>query len=421
MNVLSVQNLGKAFRRYSSEWKRFASWFGFPAAPSDEHWVLQNVSFDIEPGEAIGIIGQNGAGKSTLLKMITGTMQPTIGTVEVTGRISAILELGMGFNPELTGRQNAYHGLGLMGYSNAEIDQIMPSIEVFADIGIYFDQSVRTYSSGMNMRVAFAIATATRPEILIIDEALSVGDAAFQRKCFGRIEKYTNDGMALLLVSHDIESIKKICTRVLFLNKGTQEGYGEAKKLCDKYEQYLFGSKKILQDKKNNVIEGMPESLFDPELLVENELCYGDGKAIIEDVWFETDSGHRANIFNMGEKFYLKYRVFFKDPIRQPVFSFLIKTLEGISLYGTDTISLGVETEVYQSGETAEVCFSLENPLATGSYFINCGVRDESSQKAAFVSRRVDAAMFKVRQQVDLNQVGLINMSARVSVVGYLN
>ena len=167
--VLRVDALGKAFRQYRSEWQRVISWFGVSVRPAAEDWVLRGVSFSVAPGEAVGIVGQNGAGKSTLLKLITGTLRPSEGGVQVNGRISAILELGMGFNPEFTGRQNAYHATGLMGFSREAIEKAMPEIEAFAEIGKYFDQPLRTYSSGMQMRVAFSVATAFRPEILIID------------------------------------------------------------------------------------------------------------------------------------------------------------------------------------------------------------------------------------------------------------
>lgn len=187
MSLLTVKNLGKAYRVYASEFQRIGRWFGISTKPKEEHWVLKHVNFSIHAGEAIGIVGQNGAGKSTLLKMITGTLQPTEGNVQVNGRIAAILELGMGFTPDLTGRQNVYHAAGLMGFNADRIDEVIKEIEAFAEIGTYFDEPVRTYSSGMQMRVAFAVATAIRPEILIVDEALSVGDSYFQHKSFDQI------------------------------------------------------------------------------------------------------------------------------------------------------------------------------------------------------------------------------------------
>ncbi|MBE9527572.1 MAG: ABC transporter ATP-binding protein [Proteobacteria bacterium] len=418
MSLLTIHNLGKAYRTYKSEWQRFASWFGTPIKPSEEHWVLKNISFKINSGEAVGIIGQNGAGKSTLLKMITGTLQPTKGQVQVNGRIAAILELGMGFNPELTGRQNVFHAAGLMGFSADEIKHAIPDIEKFADIDEYFDQPMRTYSSGMQMRIAFSVATAYRPEILIIDEALAVGDASFQRKCLRRIEQQINEGTSLLLVSHDIESIKKICTKALFLKNGLQVKYGDVKKICDEYEQHLFGSSNISQ--KNTSLSDEEEqstALIDPELLNINELNYGDERAVIEEVWFENDFGNHTNVINMDSSFVLKYRVLFKSSVNYPVFAFLIKTMEGISIYGTDTLSLGKQTKTYKTGESIEVSFHLKNHLAAGTYFINCGIRDESEESTSFLHRRIDVAMFRVTQHTDINQAGLINLAATYSSV----
>lgn len=414
MSLLSVNNVGKAFRTYRSEWHRFANWFGLHIKPAEEHWVLRHINFEIHAGDAIGIIGQNGAGKSTLLKMITGILQPSEGEMQINGRIAAILELGMGFNPELTGRQNVFHAAGLMGFSSGEIQQAMLGIEEFAEIGDYFDQPVRIYSSGMQMRVAFAVATAFQPSILIVDEALAVGDAAFQRKCFRRIEQYMNDGMSLLLVSHDIESIKKLCTKALFLKDGSQYDYGESKKVCDEYEQYLFGTgKKIEQDKnEKNAIASTELDLFDPDLQCKGDLNYGDGRAIIEDVWFENQHGNRINIIRMGSKFAIRYRVLFTDTVKSPVFAFLIKTLEGISLYGTDTLSLGSRSRAYSAGDYLDVLFNLDCHLSAGTYFINCGIRDNDSNSINFLHRRVDVAMFKVIQSVDVAQAGLVNLSA---------
>jgi lipopolysaccharide transport system ATP-binding protein len=191
MGTITVTNLGKAYKQYPSRWSRLAEWL----LPGDKprhnlHWVLQDINFTVNPGEAVGIVGINGAGKSTLLKMITGTTQPTTGSVQLTGRVAALLELGMGFHPDFTGRQNAFMAGQLLGFSVEEIARLMPNIEAFAEIGDYIDQPVRVYSSGMQMRLAFSVATATRPDILIVDEALSVGDAYFVHKSFGRIKQF---------------------------------------------------------------------------------------------------------------------------------------------------------------------------------------------------------------------------------------
>ncbi|MBN2866883.1 MAG: ABC transporter ATP-binding protein, partial [Thiotrichales bacterium] len=247
MTVLHVSNVGKAYRKYSSELKRVASWFGLPVKPADEHWVLHDINFSIQAGEAIGVIGQNGAGKSTLLKMITGTLPPTKGRIQVNGRIAAILELGMGFNPDFTGRQNAQHGLAMMGFTQSQIEQVMPELEAFAEVGEYFDQPVRTYSSGMQMRVAFGVATAFRPEILIVDEALSVGDAYFQHKSFDRIKQFREQGTTLLFVSHDKSAILALCNRAILIEAGLVIKDGDPEEVTDYYNA-------LIAEKENSTI-----------------------------------------------------------------------------------------------------------------------------------------------------------------------
>ena len=236
---LHVQNLGKSYRQWGSELRRVASWFMPSILPRAEHWVLQDVSFSIGPGEAVGVVGQNGAGKSTLLKLISGTTQPSQGTVHKRGRVAAILELGMGFSPDLTGRQNAYHSAGLMGYSQAEIEHAMPDIESFAEVAEYFDKPVRTYSSGMQMRVAFGVATAFKPDLLIVDEALSVGDSYFQHKSFDRIRKFRDEGVSIMLVTHSMSDVRTLCDRVILLDKGRVLKDGQPDEVVDYYNALI--------------------------------------------------------------------------------------------------------------------------------------------------------------------------------------
>lgn len=412
--VLQVSNIGKVYREYHSEFARVLSWFGASTTPEAEHQVLSNISFSVMRGEAVGIIGRNGAGKSTLLKIITGTLRPTTGQVQMNGKVAAILELGMGFNPEFTGRENVYHAAGLMGYSRAEITKTVPSIAAFADIGDYFDQPVGIYSSGMQMRVTFALATAFKPQLLIVDEALSVGDAAFQRKCFRRIEGYLSEGMSLLLVSHDVEGIKKICSKALFLKQGEQQMFDQAKGVCDEYERYLFGSKK--GNRKDSKINPLAESAeLDPALQSTNELSYGDGRAEIENVWLENENGKQVNVLPAGGYFYIKLTVRFDTAVRYPVVAFLIKTTEGISLYGVDTDLLQEKTNFYKAGDRADFSFCLENRLNSGIYFLNCGIKDLSGETPVFLHRRVDTLMFNVRYQDDYIRAGLVNLEASFS------
>ena len=223
MGTITVTNLGKAYKQYPTRWSRLAEWVTPGHRPRHSlKWVLQAIDFTVNPGEAVGIIGINGAGKSTLLKMITGTTQPTTGGVHIAGRVAALLELGMGFHADFTGRQNAFMAGQLLGYSVEEIARLMPEIEAFAEIGDYIDQPVRVYSSGMQMRLAFSVATAHRPDVLIVDEALSVGDAYFQAKCYKRVAEYKEEGTTLLLVSHS-PAMREHCDRAIMLKNGRVE------------------------------------------------------------------------------------------------------------------------------------------------------------------------------------------------------
>src|ERR1700686_3755591 len=214
MGYLRVRKLGKAYKRYTAKWGRLAEWVGL-GVHHDLTWVVREVSFDVAPGEAVGIVGANGAGKSTLLKMIAGTIRPTVGAFESGGRVAALLELGIGFHPEFTGTQNVYMAGHILGIPAVRIGSIMEEIKAFAEIGDYMDQAVRTYSSGMQVRLAFSVATAVRPDILIVDEALAVGDIYFQQKCFERLARFRQQGTTLLLVSHSIGTIVEMCDRAV--------------------------------------------------------------------------------------------------------------------------------------------------------------------------------------------------------------
>ncbi len=289
MSVLKVQNVGKSFRTYSSGWDRILGWFNVPIKHLEELWVLRHINFEIHAGETLGIIGQNGAGKSTLLKMITGTLRPTEGQIQVNGRIAAILELGMGFNPEFTGRQNVYHTASLMGFSFEEVNAVIHEVEAFAEIGDYFDSPLRTYSSGMQMRVAFAVATMYRPEILIVDEALSVGDAYFQHKSFDRIRKFQELGTTLLIVSHDREAIQSLCSRALLLESGTIIKDGPPEEIFDFYNA-------IIAEKENSTVE--VTRLEDGRI----QTSSGTGEAKVEEIALYNSKGEiRENTALMHE------------------------------------------------------------------------------------------------------------------------
>jgi lipopolysaccharide transport system ATP-binding protein len=414
--AVTVDGLGKAFRTYRSEWQRVATWFGAVPRPATEHWALRGVSFAAAPGEAVGIVGQNGAGKSTLLKLIAGTLRATEGMVTVDGRVAAILELGMGFNPEFTGRQNAFHAAGLMGFDRAAVERAMPDIESFAEIGEHFDAPLRTCSSGMQMRVAFAVATAFRPQVLIVDEALAVGDAAFQRKCFQRIESFRAAGTALLFVSHDTETVKKLCSRALLLKSGRLELFGAAKRVCDEYERQLFGGRDAVAQ---GVAEAWEPARFDPALAEAGcELSYGDGRAEIDSCWLEDRHGQRVNIVETGQPFVWRYTVRFREAVANPVFAMMLKTREGVALYGVDSGHLGLTPRTYGAGERVAVRFALANGLAPGVYYLNCGIRLDRDEGTTFLCRRVDAALVRITAPEGATAaVGLVDMAAGLTVM----
>lgn len=410
MGTIAVNNLGKAYKVYPTRFARLKEWIiPFSKPRHTLKWVLQDINFTVNPGEAVGIIGINGAGKSTLLKMLAGTTQPTTGSIHITGRVAALLELGMGFHPNFTGRQNAYMAGQLLGYSVEEIARLMPEIEAFAEIGDYIDQPARVYSSGMQVRLAFSVATVIRPDILIVDEAFAVGDAAFQRKCFRRIEEFLDQGTTLLLVSHDIEGVKKMCKKALHIADGHLAMYGEAKSVCDHYEKILLGGK----TRENwHVTSGV-----DTSLLSDCEVAYGDGRAFIESIWLESATGHTANVFASNTPIFVRYRIRVEQALDNPVLALMIKTREGVAVFGTDSVYLGKSTGHIEPNRTLEVQFKLKNNLASGVYYLNCGLRDRHSEETLFIHRRVDALVFRVVASENATAAaGLAELSATLTI-----
>lgn len=383
MSLLSVQNLGKAFRSYHSEWKRFARWFGIPTKASEEHWVLRHVSFEIHPGEAIGIIGQNGAGKSTLLKMITGTLQASEGTVQVNGRIAAILELGMGFNPELTGRQNVFHAAGLMGFNAKEIQQAMSDIEAFAEIGEYFDKPVRVYSSGMQVRVAFAVATAYRPEILIVDEALSVGDTYFQHKSFDRIREFQKQGTTLLIVSHDRGAIQSLCDRAILLENGAVIKDESPEEVFDFYNA-------IIAEKENSTVE--VTQLDDGKI----QTSSGTGEAKIEEIALYNSKGEIAEFIGVGEQVELHIKVKVYHPIESLVLGYGIKDRLGQVMYGTNTWHTEQVINHPLPGNEYQFVIAFPANLGVGSYSIQIALHDRDTHMTSNYEWRDLALVFNI-------------------------
>lgn len=403
MTVLSVQQAGKAFRSYRSEWHRFARWFGLPIKPAEEVWVLRQIGFDIQPGEAIGIIGQNGAGKSTLLKIITGTLQPTEGRVLVAGRIAAILELGMGFNPELTGRQNVRHAAGLMGFTQEQIEVALPEIEAFAEIGDYFDEPVRTYSSGMQVRVAFAVATAWRPEILIVDEALSVGDAYFQHKSFGRIREFREQGTTLLIVSHDRSAIQSLCDRAILLEQGTVIKDGDPEEVFDFYNA-------IIAERENSTVE--VNKLDNGKA----QTTSGTGEARVEEIALYNSKGEVAEYVGVGEPAELHVKVKVHQPVETLVLGYGIKDRLGQVMYGTNTWHTGQVIHKPRPGNEYLFVIAFPANLGVGSYSVQTALVDRDTHLTANYEWRDMALVFNVINIDKTQFVGCLWNEPRIAI-----
>lgn len=412
MGHIRVSALGKAYKQYPSRWSRLAEWMlPFSGVRHELKWVLQDIGFTIEPGEAVGILGVNGAGKSTLLKLITGTIQATTGEVDVGGRVAALLELGMGFHPDFTGRQNVFMAGQLIGFTTEEIAAFMPQVEAFAEIGEYIDQPVRIYSSGMQVRLAFSLATAVRPDILIVDEALSVGDAAFQRKCFQRIEAFLAAGTTLLLVSHSAETVKKLCSRALYLRNGLLVNFAGAKLVCDEYEKDLFGSRNNRSHSQSKSTAFIDHTLTTGSI----EQNYGGEHGRIIRIRIENNQGLPVNVIPEGDPFSIGYDVDFYADSMETHFGMMLKTVDGVCVYAVNTDNFSYRKS-FSTGEKVCVMFSLSNNLAPGTYYVNCGVTQLADHERAYLHRRLDAAIIRVTKAGDTEHHGLANLQASISI-----
>jgi lipopolysaccharide transport system ATP-binding protein len=384
MGAIHVSQLGKAYKQYHTRWARLAEWL-VPFSPPrhDSKWVLKDISFHVEPGEAVGIIGINGAGKSTLLKLITGTAVPTTGHVSTNGRVAALLELGMGFHPDFTGRQNAVMAGQLIGLSVEEIAGLLPAVEAFAEIGDYIDQPVRVYSSGMQMRLAFSVATARRPDILIVDEALSVGDAYFQHKSFDRIREFRKQGTTLLIVSHDKGAIQSICDRAILLDAGHMAKEGAPEEIMDFYNA-------MLADRQNTNVT---------QLLTESgriQTISGTGEATVAEIALLNKEGERVEVVDVGSPVTLQVKVIAHAPIPRLVLGYMIKDRLGQSVFGTNTHHLEMPLLGVNSGEEITFRFGFKADIGPGSYSVAVALTSADTHLVDNYEWRDLALMFHV-------------------------
>ena len=384
MGSIRVENLGKAYKQYPTRWSRLLEWL-LPIAKSRHHlkWVLQDINFQVVPGEAVGIIGINGAGKSTLLKIITGTTQPTTGSVTMEGRVAALLELGMGFHPDFTGRQNAFMAGQLLGLTSEDICRLMPEIEAFAEIGDYIDQPVRVYSSGMQMRLAFSVATVVRPDILIVDEALSVGDAYFQHKSFDRIRQYREQGTTLLIVSHDKQAIQSICDRAILLDSGRLMKEGAPEEVMDFYNA-------LIAEKENSKVE---------QKVMGNgkvQTTSGTGEATVLEILLLNDCGEPVEFVGVGATVTLQVKVLAKASVPCLVMGYMIKDRLGQPIYGTNTYHMNMPLYDLKRGDSVEYRFTFPVNLGPGSYSVTVALSSSETHLANNYEWRDLALLFTV-------------------------
>lgn len=367
MGTITVTNLGKAYKQYPTRWSRLLEWLVPFSKPRHQlNWILQDINFIVNPGEAVGIVGINGAGKSTLLKMIAGTTKPTTGSIDISGRVAALLELGIGFHPDFTGRQNIFMAGQLLGMGAEEITCLMPEIEAFAEIGDYIDQPVRVYSSGMQMRAAFSVAIARRPDVLIVDEALSVGDVYFQHKCFDRIREFRKQGTTLLIVSHDKGAIQTICDRAILLDAGRIAKQGEPEAVMDYYNA-------MIAQKENSKIE---QIILDTGKV---QTISGTGEAEIESAVILNSNGEPVEVVTVGESITLKITAIANTKIPELVLGYLIKDRLGQPVFGTNTHHLGMPLKQMKAGERVTYKFSFPANMGEGSYSVTLALHSSDS------------------------------------------
>jgi len=402
--AITVTGLGKAYRDYSSKWGRLREWLAPWARPVHTlRWVLSDVSFSVSPGEVVGVIGPNGAGKSTLLKIIAGTTQSTTGTVVVAGRIAAMLELGIGFHPDFTGRQNALLSGQLIGIPADEIAARFGEIEAFAEIGSYFDQPLRTYSSGMLVRLAFSLATLVRPAILIVDEALAVGDGYFQVKSFARIRQFKDLGTTILFVSHDLSTIKTICDRALLISGGRIERDGHAVAVADYYSALVNSQ---LQD-EHIVQKGVDEAAVTRS---------GTRSAEVTMVRVVDPSGCPKGAFMCGETVHVEIEIVVRRPVRKIVQGFLIRDARGRDVYGTNTFHLGQVLLEPPIGTSFRFSFAFRAMLGDGIYSVSAATVDSDTVLWENFDWIENVTVFRVIRATQHFFIGVASLDATCAV-----
>ncbi len=422
--AIRVKDVKKVYKLYNKPSDRMKEALGLSGKKKKykEHYALNDVDLTVYQGESVGIIGTNGSGKSTILKIITGVVSPTAGEVQVNGRISALLELGAGFNMEYNGIENIYLNGTMIGFSEKEISEKLQDILDFADIGDYVYQPVKTYSSGMFVRLAFAVAINIEPEILIVDEALSVGDVFFQAKCYHKFEEFKKQGKTIVFVSHDLSSISKYCDRVILLNKGVKLGEGEPKDMIDAYKRVLVGQYEVPESDDNNLLsneelqkaaadsaDGLNRQGTNPQLLE-----YGNGKAKITQIYMTDEKNLRTTAVLKGGQFSIHMRVKFEEDIQSPIFAFTIKNIKGVEICGTNSMVEKAFLDSVKAGEEKDITFTQTMDLQGGEYLVSFGLTGFEGDEFVVYHRLYDALNITVIS--DKDTVGYYDMNSKVEI-----
>ncbi len=429
--VIRVNHVSKVYHLYDRPKDRLKEiWSLTHHSYHRDHFALRDVDFEIHKGECVGIIGTNGSGKSTLLKIITGVLEATTGNVEKTGKISALLELGTGFNMEYTGRKNIYLNGLMMGYTSQEMDQKVQHIIDFAEIGDYIDQPVKTYSSGMFARLAFAVAINVDPDILIVDEALSVGDIFFQAKCYKKFNEFQEQGKTILFVSHDLGSVLKYCDRCLLINKGDQIACGNTAEVVNFYRKLLVETAHEQDNQIDEDVRKMNEhnaarkgisatkeitgKMKDQLVLNPNVSSYGNGKAEIIDFAIIDETGMISNSVSKNSSFQIIMKAQFKEELSDPIFAYTVKDLKGQEITGTNTYLEGKAIEKVGQGSLIEVRFSQKMTLQGGQYMLSLGCTGYEGEKFVVHHRLYDVCNLHVLSE--RNTIGVVDLNANVTI-----
>ncbi len=419
--AVRLEGVGKRYRIFARREDRLLQPLFRRRRPQREFWALHHIDLAVPHGHTVGVVGVNGSGKSTLLELVAGTLQPTVGSRAVQGRVSAILDLGTGFNPEFTGRENVRLAAAVAGLDRRQTEERFDDMVAFADIGDFIEQPVKTYSSGMLLRLAFGVAVSVDAEVLVIDEILAVGDEAFQRKCFARLEAIQSGGATVLLASHDPTMILSLCDSVVLLDRGELLLHGDPKDVIAKYQQLAFAAPDARETLRETIRSATgraerPKPRFDPELEPSSTVVFPSRGATIADPHVVDLHGERVNVLLRGHSYHYRYRVHFSETLHQPRFGMLIKTKAGFELGGSASSPPSQNTAVAEAGSTAEIDFRFRCLLLPDVYFLNAGVTAQLDGAEGYAARILDATAIRVQPEGDLAPTGLVDFEIEPGV-----